>query len=803
MAQDATLPQSQLAEVVVTAGFSKQSVQEAPLAVSVVSADALVQRAQTTLTDIAQNVPSLTLYGTAAAFGPSMGAYIRGVGQFDFNPALEPGVGIFVDDVYFGTLTGSLLDLLDLDRVEVVRGPQGTVEGMNSEGGAIRLFTARPDAGQSTTFDALYGSRNHVELRASTNVALTDDLSARIAWVDNHQDGYENVYDFGCVHPSFTATPILFSPTGVPSYGPPGTYSVAPVTTSNRCLLGQEGGTGYSAGRLALRWNISPDLDVTATGDITSENEEVPAETLIYGGPGPLEGKASASNAALITLPTSSGALIPYDVSRVPALVPSNPYTTYATYCMPAVMHPIAIPGVGSNFGQPAFCAAPQQKLLSWGGQLSVDWNIDSQSSLKNILAQRGYSSSWAEDDDESPWPVQLGQEGMSHHQFSEELRLSGRWARLLDWTFGGFYFRELSLYSGHEDLWYVLPTLPGFYNFLMNDPVLAHDRAAYLHVVAHATSKLDVTVGTRYTGQDKTYTYVRLNPSGGSGGSATLLEPLNGTSAAYAANRWDWRADLAYHLSDQVMVYGQYSTGFKGGGVDPRPFYVEQAVNFEPETLTTYELGLKSSWLDSHVRINLDSYFSQYRDIQLILGNCSGVAGIEPPFGMPCALPYNAGSAHQRGVELETQAGFGGLQVELSGSYLNFDYVSVNPSTGITPEMVTPWTPRWQGSAGVGYTVGLRRGSLTGRVDSVSRSEVYTEGVNGPYNRIGGFTVFDAHLTWATPAHDWQVMVHARNLTSKRYWVDVFDLVQVGGGSETGIPAAPLEVDLELRRTL
>src|SRR5690348_9179329 len=129
-----------LQEVVVTAQFRNESVQQTPLAITAINAQGLAERGQTSLTEIAQDVPSVALNPVAAAFGPSMSAYIRGIGQGDLEPALEPGVGIYVDDVYFGTLTGSLLDLLDLDRVEVLRGPQGTLEGMNSEGGAVKLF---------------------------------------------------------------------------------------------------------------------------------------------------------------------------------------------------------------------------------------------------------------------------------------------------------------------------------------------------------------------------------------------------------------------------------------------------------------------------------------------------------------------------------------------------------------------------------------------------------------------------------------------------------------------------------------
>ncbi len=135
--------------------------------------------------------------------------------------------------MYFGTLTGSLLDLLDLDRVEVLRGPQGTLEGMNSEGGAIKLFSKAPDGTPTVSFDALYGSRNHVEVRGMASFAIVPHkLYVRISAVGNHQDGYVNTYDFGCSNPNFTATA---------TNGVTGSYSVAPgfVQFAHNCQTGQ------------------------------------------------------------------------------------------------------------------------------------------------------------------------------------------------------------------------------------------------------------------------------------------------------------------------------------------------------------------------------------------------------------------------------------------------------------------------------------------------------------------------------------------------------------------------------------
>ena len=801
---------NQLQEVVVTAQFTQQSVQQTPLAITAINAEGLAERGQTSLAQINEDAPSVQLAQEVGAFGPSMSAYIRGIGQSDLDPALEPGVGIYIDDVYFGTLTGSLMDLLDLDRVEVLRGPQGTLEGMNSEGGAIKLFSKKPDATEATTFDLLGGSRNHVELRAMTNFAITDNLFVRITGVGNHQNGYVTRYDFGCANPSFTATDIN---------GVTGTYSVTPgFTGQGNCVLGQEGGLGYAGGRVSVRFVPNDNLEFNWISDLTNTNQEAPAETLGYAGPGPLalptaNPSAAAVSSPALAIPTTNGHLLPYDSASVPAMIPSNFYATYANFCLPAVTNPVTIPGLGSSANNPAFCVSPQQTIQNWGTELTTDWKIADNLSLKNILSQRGYSASWVHDNDESIWPMDLGAESMGHHQFSEELRFSGNWGTLMDYTLGGFYFHEQTVYYGHEDLWYAIPTFPGIFNFFQDDPVDAHDRAGFLHTTWHLMPKLDFILGARYTSQDKIYHYVRLNPEGTTGGSATLVSSLNGTSSTYSADRRDWRADLDYHISDHFMAYTQYSTGFKGGGVDPRPFYVAQSIEFRPETLSTFEAGVKSDWFDNHLRVNLDGYFSQYRDIQLTLANCSEVPQILAAseaagfnFGSPCALPYNAGDGHQKGVEFESELRFGGFQADMNTSWLQFNYVSVNTAdTGVTQNMVTPWTPKWSGGGGIQYTVpvAVAMGAVTGRLDATTRSNIYTAAVNDPYNRLGGYTTYNAHLSWQSSKADWQVILQALNLTGKRYYLNNFDLVEAGQGTEGLAPAPPLELDLEVKHSM
>ena len=196
-----------LEEVVVTARYREENLQQTPIAISAITADDIQQRGFTTATDIGYAVPNASLRPAQPAFGNSMTAYIRGVGQYDFNFAFEPGVGIYVDDIYYPTLMGSQLDLMDLERVEVLRGPQGTLFGRGSIGGAIRYVSKQP-AGSDTGFiEGTVGDFHRVDLRAGYDFSIIPDkLFARITGVSKKQDGYQKQIDFACELPAQAGT---------------------------------------------------------------------------------------------------------------------------------------------------------------------------------------------------------------------------------------------------------------------------------------------------------------------------------------------------------------------------------------------------------------------------------------------------------------------------------------------------------------------------------------------------------------------------------------------------------------------
>jgi iron complex outermembrane receptor protein len=257
-------------EVVVTAQFREQNVQSTPIAITAISGKQLEERGQTSIVDIASKAPSVLLTETNQQ-GPSVQAYIRGIGQADHSPAFEPGVGIYVDDVYFATVTGSLLDLLDLERVEVLRGPQGTLAGMNSIGGAIKFFSQKPDGNGGGYVETTFGSLERLDVRAGADFTVVPDkLFARISGVSRNQKGYVTRYDYACTHPEEAAI-----------------YTIPTLVQNNRdCELGTEGGKSYVAVRGSLRWLSTDDLEINISADVTRDNSEAKPQTLVYVGRG-------------------------------------------------------------------------------------------------------------------------------------------------------------------------------------------------------------------------------------------------------------------------------------------------------------------------------------------------------------------------------------------------------------------------------------------------------------------------------------------------------------------------------------
>jgi iron complex outermembrane receptor protein len=194
-----TAPSSTIAEIVVNARRKAESLESTPVSVTALIASDMEMRGLTNILDVAQSAPNLTIMPGGNYSGKSALAYIRGVGQDQFTYAFEPGVGFYVDDVYYGSVYGSIFDLADISNVQVLRGPQGTLFGKNNEGGAILLYTHKPAGDGGSEVKVGYGSYDRRFVKASLDISIVPDtLALRIGAASNDMDGYVDRIDYAC-----------------------------------------------------------------------------------------------------------------------------------------------------------------------------------------------------------------------------------------------------------------------------------------------------------------------------------------------------------------------------------------------------------------------------------------------------------------------------------------------------------------------------------------------------------------------------------------------------------------------------
>ncbi len=757
---------SDLEEVVVTAQFREQNVQDTPLAITAVSAEMLEARSQTNITEIASQAPSVTLKQQGAGWGPSIAAYIRGIGTYDFNPALEPGVGIYVDDVYISSLTGSMLDLLDLERVEILRGPQGTLAGRNSIGGSVKLYSKRPTGESSGSFQATYGSRDRVDLRGTANFALTDNLFMRISGVDKKQDGYVSRIDYGCANPG--------NPYGIASQ----------VATTAGCVIAKDSNVNFSAVRAALRWLPSDRVEFNLSADYTNDRRNPTGVVLV----GYRDDLLSAAARARIQPILDGNAA--NDAPGSAFVVPRGSYYNYASYYNPSYN--------GSGLATAGATPTPWlesrptvgQFFEGWGTALEADFDLSDSLQLKSITAYRAYESGFSNDNDLSPLASSIGEGTLPFHAFTQEIRLNGTHGAV-DWTLGGYFLDQQSRYQSWQDLRYSSPLM-----FQQNDVVNVDTKAAFGQVIYNMSEQVVLTAGVRHTDEHKDYTYVRLNRDGSTG--APVVGQLNGTRSPFDGTNTDYRAAVQYKFNDDVMTYLQYSTGFKGGGITPRPFVPDQATDFGPETLKTWEVGMKADLFDRHLRVNSAVFFGNYDDLQLGLQTCTG--SVLPT---PCGRVANVGSAEIKGFEMEAVIRpVAGVSIDASYSYTDFKYTDLTGAGGIQLSFVAPFMPKHKASVGAQYQFALASGAtLSPRADWSYQSYIFTNGNNQLTNRIGSYGVANLRLVWGNSDGDLDVSLEATNITDKYYFNSRFDQVTGGGRHTDGSPGRPREFAVTIKK--
>jgi iron complex outermembrane receptor protein len=560
----------------------------------------------------------------------------------------------------------------------------------------------------------------------------------------------------------------------------PGSNVPTQISVGPGCEIGTQGGQDVQGMRVAFRWIGSDAFEDNLILDATRDRSEIPAAKLL------------AVNNPLIPGGGAQYITGPED------------YTTYSTFANlgftdpPRYLTPTAQPGAGTH--GPLYLP-DTNPTDGYGVSNGFEWRLREHYALSFITGYRRDSGEYSIFYGGSPYTIQLLHNTWSNRQFTQEIRLSGALAGQLDWTVGGFYYDQQAFFGGLKLL---SPGAATETLFTGSDPIPATSKSAFAHAVWHLTPKLSVITGARYTDEKKDYTFQRKNPYAQSLPSFTPVGVLDGTTGRYSGGRADYRFGGEYQWTAGVMTYAQWPTGFRGGGVNPRPFIVEQEVPYGPEKMQALEIGAKAELLDRRLRINGAIFYNEYQDI--LFNNTAPTIVNGVILSANNSTPVNAGDAHIKGAELEMALRLvRGLQVDVALGYLDFAFTKISAPgatiPGVTLATEAPFAPERKASIGVSYEFALGSfGKLIPRADANYQSGFFTDVANSREARVDGRTLVNAHLVWQSSAQDWEADVAVANLTDRFYYVNKFRVAPPTSITE-GQPGRPREWMIAVKR--
>lgn len=665
-------------DIVVTANRRSENLQSTPLTITALGGEQLIDLGVTSSLELQKVTPGL-FYGNNGGFAQP---YIRGVGTAITVPGAESSVATFIDDVYQSQPFFTIQSLNAIDRVEVLKGPQGVLYGRNATGGAIRIQTRNPSDRFETDNELTYGNYDQLRFNGYVSGPLADGLAANLAVVLTDRDGF------------------------------------------GRILNGNGGRVSseqYASIRAKLSWDATENLNILLTGYYFDERDR------------------------------------------------NNTATTYSDR-FGSIPTAVGLGGQVTYYSQDIYSAYPiGNKIESLGGNARISWDAGD-ITLTSITALSKLTYVQGGDFLSASIPIFNFQArdggGDSFYQTLEAVGTAGRF----DWVLGGSYTND----EGRFD------TLDVFIG-----PNLATQTFAQVSTEAFAvyargsydlTDRLNVTAGLRYTDEKKSQDRIQAFNAAG---VTTSLTPKSSRSWSKVT----WQGLLKYQL-DEVMLYAKAETGFKSGTVNT----LVPGGYIDPETITSYEAGIKSDLLDRRLRVNLSGFYYKYKNLQQQYNNVATGA----------SLLESAERARVYGGELQVEAApTDRLRLSASANLMKgtfTDFLSggqfvpralTNPvPPGGTPgpanagNIVTTLdvsgnrmmrAPDFTGTVSASYSVPFENGSsLDANASYYYSSKVYFDASNRLVQPSYG--LLDARLTYQLPGERISLSLWGRNLTNETY---------------------------------
>jgi iron complex outermembrane receptor protein len=734
-----------LEAIVVTARRREESLQDTPIAITAISAEALERQQIVGTTDLDKVVPNLQFhsYGTLTGNNSAAQVFIRGIGQTDATPAVDPGVGIYIDDVYMGRSVGGAMDFRDIANVQVLRGPQGTLFGRNTIGGAVLLTTNGPGEDAGNTVRIGLGEDNLREVFGAFDVPFNDKLAARLSVGGRQRDGY--------------------------------------VT---RVFDGKDlGDENMATGQLAIRWKPGDSFVATLRADYTKEDEN--------GSPFVFQ---SMNEAATFVGAASIAAGCPNILDPLPP---------------PLLVGPLADPRCGNDaqalgpFKNGGTYPA-SSTLENRGVSLVARWDVNDVLAIKSISSDRSLRWTGTRDADNTPLLILHTNYHSKSDQFSQELQALID-SDHLDGVFGLFYFDEdsfdrLLVPLGNPGTSYDTQRVSmgatsraAFteWTYQFTDAFSATAGVRYTKEKKTLESTMfNVAPATRAEPAAPT----TLCPFAGAPPTQTNCLFLTTDEYSREFSATTKSLSLQYRFNPMVMTYVSWSDGYKSGGFNQRYNAAPPGnapIAFNPETVESYEIGFKLDPSD-RFRINGAIFSSKYDDIQMTYR-----LGVVP-------LLFNAGVASIDGGELEVEyLPTANFRIDASVGFLDtsFDKITPPPPFGpVTPTATAtlssrlPFAPEWQGHLGMSYAFHLASTwSLTPRVDVSYTGDQFFDAGNSPeIAQTDSVTLLNAAIALESEDGKWRFVLSGNNLTDELYPVAGTSSLSTASGYSEIIYARP-----------
>lgn len=725
-------------EIVITARRRSELLLDVPIAVTAYSGEQLDRQGSLDLTDIADTTPNVTLE-VSRGTNSTLTAFIRGVGQQDPVAGFEQGVGVYIDDVYLNRPQAAVLDIYDVERIEVLRGPQGTLYGRNTIGGAIKYVTRRiPTDGAHFSARTNLGTYRQADLILSASTPLNDAFRVGAAVARLTRNGF-----------------------------------------GKNLTTGQENyNKDIWAGRGTIEFQPSDRVFFRLSGDYTWDNSN------------PRGGHRLVQNLCVFAVCSGD-----YPVT-------DNVFDTYG----------------GLN--------DPKQSVRAGGASLWGEIGLNDWLKFRTITGYRKSHSATPIDFDALPFIDVDVPAKYRDHQFSQEFQLVADKGPLQG--VAGFYYLKANAFDVFDVRIYtsgdIIPPgpplygpYPGFTVGTRGD-VDTKTWAAFADLTYDFSPQWSASLGGRFT-NDKRHAVIRRqnylmggSPELGGGDGFGAGTPFGPLASDFTGSRTDKaftpRASISFKPDGNNNFYLSYSRGFKGGGFDPRgvsttapdlngdgvrsPEEIYDYMAFDPEKVDSYEAGWKSAMFQRRLQFALAVFQANYKDVQ-IPGSVAAVVNGQPTF---VGETTNAARARFRGVELETnwrvaqdlgtvgdRLNFAGTLGFLDAKFLKYPIVlPFDPLTGVP--LATPIefdaadiyhvqnTPKWTLSGSLDYNTPLGTGRLDANTTLSYRSA--SQQFEFPIPRLdqGGFALWDANIVWRSAGDKFEIGLHGKNLTNKKYVV-------------------------------